>query len=104
MNRFYTGTDPSRAWAQKSNNWSGRNFLKWKSDEYDKLWDQVLVETNTEKAATMWQQLNDLVVKDFAVGAAGGPQVRERQVEAADRPEPRPFDNETWNIADWKKA
>ena len=83
MNRFYTGSDPSRTWGQKSNNWSGRNFLKWKSDEYDKLFDQVLVELNPEKAATMWQQLNDLIVKDYRVRAAGGPQVRERQVEGA---------------------
>ena len=66
MNRFYTGKDPARTWGQKSNNWAGRNFMKWKNDEYDKLFDQVLVELNAEKAATMWQQLNDIVINDYA--------------------------------------
>ena len=67
MNRFYTGSDPSRTWGQKSNNWSGRNFMKWQSAEYDKLFDQVLVELSAEKAATMWQQLNDLIINDYAL-------------------------------------
>ena len=66
MNRFYTGADPSRTWGQKSNNWSGRNFMKWKNDQFDKLFDQVLTELNQEKATQMWQQLNDLVVDDYA--------------------------------------
>src|SRR5262249_34194454 len=53
MNRWYTGPDQARTWAQKSNNWSGRNFIKWKNDDYDKLWGQVLTEQNAEKANTM---------------------------------------------------
>ncbi len=104
MNRFYTGPDPSRTWAQKSNNWSGRNFLKWQSEEYDKLFDQVLVELSPEKAATMGQQLNDLVVNDYA----SVPLVDRRSTDAKAKtltgPAQRAFDNGSWNIHEWKKA
>ena len=104
MNRFYTGPDPSRTWAQKANNWSGRNFTKWKSEEYDKVWGQVLVETNTEKAATLWQQLNDLVVKDFASVPLVDRKFSSGKSKQLTGPAIRPFDSETWNIAEWKKA
>jgi peptide/nickel transport system substrate-binding protein len=104
MNRFYTGPDPSRTWGQKSNNWSGRNFLKWKNDEFDKLWDQVLVELDTEKAATMWQQLNDLVVKDYASVPLVDRKLADGKSKQLTGPDLRPFDNLTWNIADWKKS
>jgi peptide/nickel transport system substrate-binding protein len=104
MNRFYTGSDPSKSWGQKSNNWAGRNFLKWKNEEYDKLFDQVLVELSPEKAATMWQQLNDLVVNDYA----SVPLVDRRSTDAKSKsltgPSLRAFDNGSWNIADWKKS
>jgi peptide/nickel transport system substrate-binding protein len=104
MNRFYTGPDPSRTWGQKSNNWSGRNFLKWKNEEYDRLFDQVLVELNPEKAATMWQQLNDLIVNDFASVPLVDRKFTSARSKGLTGPEPRAFDNETWNIADWKKS
>jgi peptide/nickel transport system substrate-binding protein len=104
MNRFYTGPDPSRTWGQKSNNWSGRNFLKWKNDQFDKLFDQVLVETNAEKSATTWQQLNDLVVNDYASVPLVDRKNTDARVKQLTGPELRPFDQLTWNIADWKKA
>lgn len=104
MNRFYTGPDPSRTWGQKSNNWSGRNFLKWKNDEYDKLFEQVLVEQDPEKAAQMWQQLNDLVVKDYASVPLVDRKFSSGKAKNLSGPAPRAFDNETWNIQDWKRA
>jgi len=104
MNRFYTGADPARTWGQKSNNWSGRNFLKWKNEEFDKLFDQVLVEQNPEKAATMWQQLNDLVVKDYASVPLVDRKLADGKSKQLTGPDLRPFDNLTWNIADWKKG
>ncbi|MFN8632298.1 MAG: peptide ABC transporter substrate-binding protein [Chloroflexota bacterium] len=104
MNRFYTGPDPSRTWGQKSNNWSGRNFLKWKNDQYDKLFDQVLVELDQAKAATMWQQLNDLIVNDYADVPLVDRKFASARAKSLTGPDPRAFDNETWNIADWKKG
>ncbi|MGE3269650.1 MAG: peptide ABC transporter substrate-binding protein [Chloroflexota bacterium] len=104
MNRWYTGPNPERTWGQKSNNWSGRNFTKWQNDEFDKLFQQVLVELDPEKATNTWQQLNDLVVKDFADIPLVDRKFTNAKVKGLEGPESRAFDNETWNIADWKKA
>jgi len=103
MNRWYTGSDPSRTWAQKANNWAGRNIAKWKNDQYDTLFEQVLVELNPEKAAELWQQLNDLVVNDVASIPLVDRKSASARIKALAGPDPRAFDNETWNIADWKK-
>ena len=100
LHRHGPGSRPGR---QKSNNWSGRNFLKWKNEEYDKLFDQVLVEPNPEKAATTVAAAQRPGRQGLRLGPAGRPQVRERQVEGADRAGAAPFDNETWNIADWSR-
>ena len=104
MNRWYTGPDQNRTWGQKSNNWSGRNFSKWKNDAYDKLFDQVLVELNPEKAVMMWQQLNDLVINDYADIPLVDRKSTSSKLKALSGPDLRAFDNETWNIAEWKKA
>jgi peptide/nickel transport system substrate-binding protein len=104
MNRFYTGSDPSRTWAQKSNNWSGRNYLKWKNEQYDKLFDQVLVELSPDKAATMWQQLNDLVVNDYASVPLVDRRSTDAKAKSLTGPSLRAFDNGSWNIGEWKKS
>jgi peptide/nickel transport system substrate-binding protein len=104
MNRWYTGSDPSRTWGQKSNNWSGRNFLKWKSDDFDKLFDQVLVELNPDKAAQMWQQLNDLVINDYADVPLVDRKSTSAKAKTLTGPNLRAFDEQTWNIGEWKKG
>jgi len=64
----------------------------------------VLVETNLDKAATMWQQLNELGIKNFLsvplvdLTYSGG---KEKNLSG---PSPRTFDSETWNIGEWKKG
>ena len=104
MNRFYTGNDPIRTWARRRTTGPAGNFLKWKNDEYDKLFDQVLVELNPEKAVTMWQQLNDLVINDYADIPLVDRKSTSAKAKALSGPDLRAFDNETWNIAEWKKA
>ena len=101
---FYTGKDQDRTWAQKSNNWAGRNFMKWKSEEYDKLYDQVLVETNLDKAATMWQQLNELVIKNYISVPLVDRTYSSGKAKNLTGPSLRTFDSESWNIGDWKKG
>jgi peptide/nickel transport system substrate-binding protein len=104
MKRYYTGSDPSRTWGQKANNWSGTNFMKWKNEQYDKLFDQVLVELNPEKAATMWQQLNDIVINDYADIPLVDRKSTAAKAKGLTGPDLRAFDNETWNIGEWKKG
>jgi peptide/nickel transport system substrate-binding protein len=103
MNRFYT-KDKARNWAQKSNNWSGRNFVKWESAEYDQLFDQALVETDIEKAAQMWQKLNDLAVNNYVSIPLINRKFAEGKAKSLQGVAPRPFDVVSWNIADWKKG
>jgi peptide/nickel transport system substrate-binding protein len=104
MGRFYTGKDQDRNWAQKANNWAGRNFMKWKSEEYDKLYDQVLVEPNLDKAATMWQQLNELVIKNFISVPLVDRTFSSGKAKGLTGPSLRTFDSESWNIGEWKKG
>jgi peptide/nickel transport system substrate-binding protein len=104
MNRFYTGPDPSKTWSQKSNNYAGRNFMKWKNDEYDKAFEQVLVELNMEKATQLWMQLNDIIIKEFADVPLVDRLFADGKTKSLTGPAPRTFDVVTWNIADWKKG
>src|SRR5262249_31977722 len=39
MIRFYSG-DPAKDLAQKENNWSGRNIMRWVSKEFNQMYDQ----------------------------------------------------------------
>ena len=75
-----------------------------KAAAVDKLYDQVLVELDPAKATMMWQQLNDLVINDYA----DIPLVDRKSTSAKSKgltgPDLRAFDNETWNIGEWKKA
>jgi peptide/nickel transport system substrate-binding protein len=104
MNRFYTGPDPSKTWSQKSNNWSGRNFMKWKNDDFDKVWAQVLAELDPNKATQLWQQLNDIAINDYVVVPLVDRLFADGKSKALSGPAPRTFDSLTWNIAEWKKA
>jgi ABC-type transport system substrate-binding protein len=102
--RSSPGKDQDRNWAQKSNNRSGRSVMRWKSDEYDKLYDQVPVEPNLDKAATMWQQMNALIINNVTSVPLVDRTFSSGKAENLTGPAPRTFDWETWNIAEWKKG
>jgi peptide/nickel transport system substrate-binding protein len=53
--------------AQKSNKWQGVNTKRWRSPEFDKLWDAAAVEVDPVKRAAMFIQMNDLVVNQHVV-------------------------------------
>ena len=102
MRRYYAG-DQSKNWAQKANAWTGTNINKWREPEYDRLYDQVLLERDPGRSRALWHQLNDLLVRSHAVL----PVVSRNFVSATARgligPTPRAFDAETWNIAEWRR-
>lgn len=50
--------------AQKSNKWQGRNALRWRSDEYDKLYRASETELDPVKRAAQFIRMNDLVCGD----------------------------------------
>jgi peptide/nickel transport system substrate-binding protein len=103
MKRFY-GKDPTTDWAQKSNAWSAPNFLKWKDDQYNTLFDAAGSETDPNKAAMEWQAMNDLVINAFVVVPLIDRKTTDAKAKAVQGPDPGPFDVFSWNSADWKKT
>jgi peptide/nickel transport system substrate-binding protein len=103
MKRFY-GRDPSTDWGQKSNSWSAPNFLKWKDDEYDTLFEAVGAEIDPAKAAVTWQAMNDRVINAAVVVPLIERRGVDSKVKALQGPNPGPFDAFSWNSADWTKT
>ena len=50
--------------ASKANKWAGRNCSRWRSAEYDKVYEQVQVEMDPVKRTAQIIKLNDLVSSD----------------------------------------
>jgi peptide/nickel transport system substrate-binding protein len=103
MRRFYAG-DLARDWAQKANNWSGRNFSKWSDDQYNKLYEQALIEVDEEKGRQLWIQMNDILINAFVDIPLIDRKFAEGKSKALNGPAPGPFDVVTWNIAEWSKG
>ncbi len=66
MISWYAGPEGENI-AQKSNDWSGQNYSRYQNAEYDKLFEQVRLETDLEKAAELFIQMNDILINDVAV-------------------------------------
>jgi len=104
MRRFYSG-DPAKDFAQKENNWSGINITRWSNKEYNRLYDQALVELDPKKNDELWIKMNDMVVSQ----GVSLPIIDRKNVSAHAKTlnvgsNMTPFDSETWNIADWKRT
>ncbi len=54
----------SESISQKANKWTGGNWLRWQSAEYDSLHKALSVELDPVKRAALAIRLNDLVVSD----------------------------------------
>ena len=61
---WYAGPDGSNI-SQKSNGWSGQNITRYQNPEYDRLFDELSKTTDAEAAASLFIQLNDIVINDF---------------------------------------
>jgi peptide/nickel transport system substrate-binding protein len=109
MSAFYFGIDP-QVWmrrfvswdiAQKANNWSGLNVVRWSNAEYDRLWKQADTELDPVKRAALFIRMNDLLIKDVVVI----PMVWRKNVYAVSHTlrglALSPWDSETWDLAYW---
>jgi peptide/nickel transport system substrate-binding protein len=89
--------------AQKKNEWSGSNWARYCNPAYDALYEKSAGEIDPEKRRQLIVQMNDLLVKDFAVI----PMVHWADVSglagSIEGYKPTPWDSETWNIADWHR-
>ncbi len=104
MGRWYAGPKGENI-CQKENNWSKDNFQRYSNPEYDKLYDEARVETDPEKSAQLFIQMNDVLYNDAAVL----PLVRTGTKVAFSRTLNDQnlalggFEFDYWNIANWNE-
>lgn len=105
METWYAGTDGSNI-AQASNEWNGANIQRWVSPEYDALFEAAQVETDPDRLAELFIEMNDMLIMNhvivplIVVGTPRGMSklLREENMALA------PFSNDYWNIANWNFA
>jgi len=89
--------------AQKENKWQGRNVTRWRSSEYDKLWNDADKEVDPTKRAALFIKMNDLVVSNVVVI----PVIWRRGVAAAAKDlqnvRPAGWDGDYWDLPGWFK-
>jgi peptide/nickel transport system substrate-binding protein len=104
MERWYSG-NPDIQFAQKSNNWTGQNYSRWKNDDYNRVYDQVKSETDVQKATQLWMQLNDIVVNSYISVPLIDRKFSDAKSKSIKGPDPGPFDAVyAWNVADWTRG
>jgi peptide/nickel transport system substrate-binding protein len=90
--------------AQKANNWAGRNVERWCSPEYDALYAQAAREMDPERRRQLFIRMNDMLIDDVVAIPIG----RRAEVFGASKGlegiDLTPWDAETWNIGDWRRA
>lgn len=102
MVRWYAGPN-DRNIAQKSNDWNGRNFQRYKNPDFDKLYEASQTEADMAKSAELFIKMNDLLYNDNAViplvlvGKKSGAskKLRESNLSVS------PYEFDYWNIANW---
>jgi peptide/nickel transport system substrate-binding protein len=89
--------------AQKANNWSGRNIMRWASPDYDQLYKQAAAELDPVKRAALYIAMNDMVIKHNVVV----PVVWRHKVSAANTRlrglELTTWDSDLWHLAYWSR-
>jgi peptide/nickel transport system substrate-binding protein len=104
MATFYSG-DPAKHIPQKENNWSGLDFTRWVSKEYNASYEQAQRELDPKKSDALFVKMNDLVVGEGAsIPLINRKQVAVRAGTLDTAHNLTPFDAETHNLADWRKA
>ena len=96
MNQFLS----SQA-AQKSNRWGFRNPTRFRSPEYDRLWNAAEAEFDAVKRAAMFVRMNDIVVNEVIVI----PEVWRKRPAAVNAKlrgmDLSGWDSDLWHIAYW---
>src|SRR5260370_14258799 len=53
--------------ATRENKWTGRNVMRFRNDEYDRLWRAAETEMDPVKRAALFVRMNDLVIAKVVV-------------------------------------
>lgn len=105
MIRWYAGPENEEI-AQKENDWSGRNIHRWKSEEYDAIYDKARVESDPETIADLFIQMNDIVINNNVVIplVSPGKKVAYSRTLTAGNMAIGSFEFDYWNIANWNRV
>ncbi len=103
LKRWYSG-NPEKDIAQKANGWSGSNYSRWQNDEFNKMFDDALKQTDPQKLIEEFKKMNDLVVgQGVATGLVDRKNV-DAKLKTVKGPDLSPFDTLSWNFADWTRS
>ncbi len=87
--------------AQKANQWSGNNYMRWSSKDYDAVIEQLKTELDLAKRVELFIKANDIQINDFCQI----PLVARKNVFGLSKTlevgQYTPWDSELWNIATW---
>ena len=103
MKLFYSG-NPDTDVAQASNKWAARNYTRWVNADFNALLDQVKAETDVQKAQQLWIQANDLVINNYISIPLIDRNNADGKAKNIQGPNLSPFDDWSWNIADWTRT
>jgi peptide/nickel transport system substrate-binding protein len=103
MKAFYSA-NPESDVAQQSNKWAARNYTRWINADFNNVMDQVKSETDPQKAQQMWMQANDLAVNNYITIPLIDRNNADGKVKSIQGPSLTPFDDWSWNIAEWKRT
>jgi peptide/nickel transport system substrate-binding protein len=90
--------------ASRENKWTGRNPMRFRSDEYDRLWRAAETEMDPVKRAALFIRMNDLVIANVAVipvlwrNGVGAANTRLHGMEL------NGWDTAMWRLPYWYKA
>lgn len=111
MQSWYGGANPNSAdgsnIAQKENDWAGVNESRYNNPEYNAAYEAAEKETDPEKAAELFIQMNDILINDYAViplvqraaeKYAISKTLNNNNVAASF------FESLYWNIANWNRV
>ncbi|MGB3492840.1 MAG: peptide ABC transporter substrate-binding protein [Elainellaceae cyanobacterium] len=88
---------------QPDNNWLGYNTSRYCDSDYDALWQQSSVELDPDRRQELAIEMNDMLVENAAIIPVVH---RAETVGVSDRLQGislTPWDQNTWNIAEWRK-
>jgi peptide/nickel transport system substrate-binding protein len=103
MESWYGGPDGSNI-AQKSNSWRGNNESRWHNDEYDQLYESLIIETDLERAAETFIRMNDILIENVVIIPLvhrSAESLAINNLLNADMFAASAFETLYWNIANW---
>lgn len=92
--------------AQASNKWNGPNQARYQNPEFDAVWTAASTETDPEKLADLFIEMNDIVILDNAIlplVVVGSPRGASKRMRAENF-SLAAYGYDYWNIANWNLA